>query len=351
MVTILSIDGGGIRGVIPARVLSEIRRRLDSGGERRTFAELFDLVAGTSTGALIALGLSLRNGDGHEAYSAPDMVDLYERRGKEIFPFSVRSVIHAAVQIFRNKYPAAGFERVLRETFGDATMRDGATNLLITSFDTERMKPHWMKNRPRRAEWSEDRTYLMRDAARASAAAPTYFPPAFINPIGFPDERYSLIDGGVFANNPAGLAFVEATKIFPDEHDFLVLSLGTGEPRIGYPHFEIRNWGYMEWVNPAKGFPIGAIMSAGQSEVVNYQLKRMAGVRYLRVSGSLGSCSTAIDDAGRRNLDNLRALSDEIIAAHDAEIDEVCRALRARPASGASRNEPMPAMGPELEIP
>jgi len=333
MVTILSVDGGGMRGVIPARVLRELRRRLDAAGERRTFAELFDLIAGTSTGALLALGVSLRDRSGGERYSADDLVDLYERRGKEIFPVSVRSVIHTAIQAFRNKYSANGFERVLADTFGDATLKSGATNLLVTAFDTERMKPHWLKHRPPRPEWNEDRDYYMRDAARASSAAPTYFPPAVITPIGEPDRRFSLIDGAVFANNPAGLAYVEATKIFPHEKEFLVLSLGTGELQIGYPHREIRNWGYMEWVNPAKGFPLGAIMSAGQSEVVNYQLRRMKGVQYVRISGHLDGCSAAIDNAGTKTLDCLRALSDGIIASHDRHLDEVCRALQARATS------------------
>ncbi len=337
MVTVLSIDGGGIRGVVPARILREIRRRLDAGGEKRSFAELFDLVAGTSTGALLALGIALRDESGEQVYSANDLVDLYERRGKEIFPVSVRSVIHTAIQVFRNKYSADGFERVLAETFGDATLKGGATNLLVTAFDTERMKPHWLKHRPPRAEWSEDRDYYMRDVARASSAAPTYFPPAIISPIGVLRERFSLIDGAVFANNPAGLAYVEAAKIFPRERDFLIVSLGTGELRIGYPYREIRNWGYMEWVNPAKGFPIGAIMSAGQSEVVNYQLGRIADVRYIRLSGLLDEDNAAIDDAGLRNLASLRALSERIVLSHEAEIEEVCAALRSRKPVGRSQ--------------
>jgi len=337
MVTVLSIDGGGIRGVVPARVLRELRRRLDAAGESRSFAELFDLIAGTSTGALLALGIALRDKKGEQVYSTDDLLDLYERRGREIFPFSVRSVIHTAVQVFRNKYSADGFERVLAETFGDATLKAGATNLLITSFDTERMKPHWLKHRPPRPEWNEDRDYFMRDAARASAAAPTYFPPAVISPVGEPDRRFSLIDGAVFANNPAGLAYVEAAKIFPREREFLIVSLGTGEARIGFPYREIRNWGYMEWVNPAKGFPIGAIMSAGQSEVVNYQLRRIADVRYIRLNGLLDGDTGAIDDAGQKNLASLRALSERIIVWHQAEIDEISAALRSRKPVGRSQ--------------
>ena len=86
----------------------------------------------------------------------------------------------------------------------------------------------------------------------------------------------------------------------------------------------------MEWVNPAKGFPIGAIMSAGQSEAVSHQLSRMNGVRYIRINVALGGCSLAIDDAGKKNLGCLAKLADAMIELNDVAIDEVCRKLSAR---------------------
>ncbi len=126
-------------------------------------------------------------------------------------------MLHTAVQVFRNKYSAVPFENLLYDYFSDIKMSEADTNLLITSFDTDRMQPHCMKNRLPTEKWPEDPDYLMRDAARASAAAPTFFPPALISPVGSPELKYSLIDGGVFASNPAGIAYVEATKIFPKE--------------------------------------------------------------------------------------------------------------------------------------
>jgi len=330
MVTILSIDGGGIRGLLPARVLREIRRRLTDAGEHRPFFDLFDLIAGTSTGALIGLATALRNDDGTERFTTSQVVELYQDRGTEIFPPSFRSALHTAVQAFRFKYSAEPFERLLLDVFGNESLRSAATNLLVTSFDTEAMQPHCMKRRAGRGDWAEDPDYYMRDAARASAAAPTYFPPAHIGPIGKEAKKFSLIDGAVFANNPSGLAYVEATKIFPEESKFLVLSLGTGDPQQGYPYEEVHSWGYLEWVNPMKGFPIGAIMSAGQSEAVSHQLSRMFGVRYVRLNVPLNGCSPAMDDASRKNLFCLAGLADQLIENHDAAIDEVCRILAAR---------------------
>lgn len=330
MVAILAIDGGGIRGLLPARILQEIQRRMGSSGDREPLARHFDLIAGTSTGSLIALGTALLDREGTERYTASDIVDLYLRRGKEIFPPALRSTVHTAVQAFHNKYAAAGLERLLRELFGDASLKSAATNLLVTSFDTEAMEPHCMKRRPPRGKWASDFDYYMRDAARASAAAPTYFPPAHISPIGNPHLKFSLIDGGVFANNPSGLAYVESTKIFPAENDFLILSLGTGKEHHGYRYDDIHSWGYVEWINPAKGFPLGAIASAGQGEMTNHQLSRLESVRYVRIDTSLRGCEAPIDDSSRRNLDCLNRIADTMIEEHDEQIDGVCRALVSR---------------------
>jgi patatin-like phospholipase/acyl hydrolase len=293
----------------------------------RPFAQLFDLIAGSSTGALIALALAMHDTSGDGRYSASDIVDLYRFRGSEIFPPALRGTIHTAVQAFRYKYSAQGFEHVLNEVFGDETLKGSMTNLLITSFDTEAMQPHCMKRRPDRADLKVEHDYFMRDAARASAAAPTYFPPAHITPVDEPGLRFSLIDGGVFANNPSGLSYVESTEIFPSETETLILSLGTGEPNHGYSYQEIHSWGYMEWVNPMKGFPIGSIMSAGQSEAVIHQLRRLRGVTFFRINIPLGDCAMGMDDAGRKNLECLDRLADQMIALHDDSINQICRML------------------------
>lgn len=343
MVRILAIDGGGIRGLLPARLLEEIGHRLESTGDTEPLAKHFDLIAGTSTGALIALGTSLTDRNGVERYSASDIVDLYLRRGREIFPTALRTTVHTAVQAFHNKYAATGLERLLQEVFGDATLKSAATNLLITSFDTEAMEPHCMKRHPPRGEWRNDFDYYMRDAARASAAAPTYFPPAHISPIGNPQIRYSLIDGGVFANNPSGLAYVEARKDFPSETEFLILSLGTGKEHRGYRYEEIHSWGYVEWINPVKGFPLGAIVSAGQGRMVAHQLNRIAGVRYVRIDTSLRDCETAIDDSSKRNLDCLNRKADAMIEENEQQIDDVCRLLTSTRSSVHGNEEELTA--------
>ena len=336
MVKILSIDGGGIRGIIPAIVLNEIEYRLRRAGKGRPLANIFNLIAGTSTGALIALSLTLpetvsasaaqrTETEGRRAaMSSAAIVRLYERHGREIFPHFHRGW---TVQAVRYKYPPLGLKRVLGETFGAATLKDALTNLLVTSFDTERMEPHCLKNRPSRSEWKDDLNFYMRDVAWAATAAPTYFPPAHVRPVPPNGKVYCLVDGGLFAGNPAMLAYVEATKIHPDQNEFLILSLGTGIDCTGYRYDEIQGWGYLEWMNPAKGFPLAAMMSAGQSEAVNHQLRRMTGVRYVRLNAPLDGASQQLDDARPRNIEALKAVAARIIADNRRTIDALCELL------------------------
>lgn len=365
-VRILSIDGGGIRGLIPALVLREIRNRLRARKRNRPFAELFDLVAGTSAGSMVALGLVLpaaRNGSQDsgdppsilEQRSAPvlphdqdippldeleplvyedrpaldidEIIDMYVRRGAEIFPRHRFNSIRTVVQAFSDKYESSGLETVLQEVFGEATIRDALTNVLITSYDTERMEPFFFKKRPRRRGWEGDLNFYMRDAARASSAAPTYFEPAFISPRPPDGKRYCLIDGGVFANNPAMCAYVEARKIFPRAKRYVLVSLSTGRTMSSFPYEDVRSWGFLDWIRPGKGTPLAMIMGSGQSECANHQLEKLPGVDFFRLEGELLPGRDEIDDASDENIRSLTLIAERMIHANTDTIDRICNEI------------------------
>lgn len=333
--TILAIDGGGIRGLIPALILADLEQRLKRLGSKKPLVSAFDLIAGSSTGALIALGLALPKPQAKEkdadamrepAFDTQGIVDLYERHGHEIFP-PTTGRIRSTRQIFKSKYDGLEFERLLAGIFGEATLRDGLTNLLITTFDTVSLEPRCMKNRPSRSEWRDDMDFYMKDAARASAAAPTYFPPVEVSPVPANGERYCLVDGSIFANNPSFLAYVETRKIHPEAEEFLIVSLGTGEPPKGYTYGEIAGWGYFEWLNPMRRLPLWSMMAAGQGQSVNHMLGRMEGVHYSRISGILDGCSPDMDDASPANLAALREVALHLIVRHDAELEAIAKSL------------------------
>src|SRR3954447_26055367 len=122
---ILSIDGGGIRGLIPAMVLDHIEGKL-----QRPISELFDVIAGTSTGGIIALGLTCPGDDGRPKFSAADIVDLYVESGPKIFPHEIFGRVR---QFVEEKYSDAGLEDVLREELGDARLKDALTSVIVTA--------------------------------------------------------------------------------------------------------------------------------------------------------------------------------------------------------------------------
>lgn len=319
---ILSIDGGGIRGVIPATVLVEIEQRTG-----KPVAELFDLVAGTSTGGLLALGLSKPSPTEPVApeFSALQMLELYEREGAAIFERDLWHRFMAIENVLEEKYPSTGIERVLLEYFGDTALSDALTELFVTSYDIERRTPFFFRRSRARERPGWD--WPMRQAARATSAAPTFFEPAKL-PAKDSSEYYALVDGGVFANNPAMCAYAEARTLWPEEEDFVVVSLGTGELTRRIPYDDAKGWGLAKWAQPILG-----VVFDGVSDTVDFQLGQLCRDEHTRVSSylrlqvRLDEGSDDMDNATRGNLRVLRLLAEELVRSKDAEIDDVCQAL------------------------
>ena len=291
-VKILSIDGGGIRGIIPAMILAEIEEQT---GKRIT--DLFDLIAGTSTGGILALGLTVPNRRQRPQYSAQRLVRLYETDGKRIFHRPVLHTLHSVGGILQEKYPADGIEKVLANYFKKVRLKHALKEVLITSYDIERRKPYFFKRRKAKKKNSRH-DFLMARVARATAAAPTYFEPAKLTQDQGRGYR-ALIDGGVFANNPALCALVEAAANCPKEPDFLVVSLGTGVHIRKLLYKKAVDWGLVQWA-PS----LLSVVFDGVSDAVDYQLKQLllpkqnGGSRYYRFQAEL---KQANDDRRRKS--------------------------------------------------
>ena len=133
---ILSIDGGGIRGLIPAIILSEIE--LKTG---KSIAKNFDLITGTSTGGIFALGLCKDNGNGKAQYSARELADIYQKRGKEIFSRSLWKATASLNGIADELYSHKGIEKVLDDCFDDELFGASLTRVMITSYDIQNRQP------------------------------------------------------------------------------------------------------------------------------------------------------------------------------------------------------------------
>jgi predicted acylesterase/phospholipase RssA len=181
---VLSIDGGGIRGIIPALVLAEVESRTG-----RRAAELFDLVAGTSTGGILACALTRA-----DPQSAAELVELYRTEGPKIFRRSLGQRVRSAGGLLEEKHDDAALDDALSRYLGSRRLSDATTRVLVTAYDLQGRQPYFFKS------WREDRDGPLRVVARATAAAPTYFEPVEYG-------GRSLIDGGVFATNPAMCAY------------------------------------------------------------------------------------------------------------------------------------------------
>jgi patatin-like phospholipase/acyl hydrolase len=333
-VRILSVDGGGVRGLIPSLVLEEIQRRLRERGKGRPFFQSFDLMAGTSAGGVIVLGLSLPalEKDGtfarnRAALDISQITALFSERGLEIFPRGHFANLRSIVQAFGEKYSAGSLETILSRIFGDATVHDALTNLLVTSFDVENRTPHMFKKRPKQKH-KTDLNFYMRDAARATSAAPTFFEPALVETVPPAGTSFCLVDGGVFANNPALAAYIEARKIFPHARHYMIVSIGTGYAERRFTYEKIRDWGYLDWISPRNGVPLFSLASEGQSVAVVHQLSRVPDVEFYRVNGPLsGGANESIDDASSENISRLTAAAMDIISNNDAVLQKICDRL------------------------
>ena len=324
-VRVLTIDGGGIRGIIPAVVLAEIERRA-----KKPTHELFDLIVGTSTGGIIALGLTKpEEGNGRPEHSAADASALYEKEGKNIFKRSLWHRVAALENLLQEKYPDAGLMAALDEYLGDTRLADALTEVLVPAYDLEHRQAFFFRSS--KAETDDSYNFLMRDAARATSAAPTYFEPLGLDGIaGDDNSTYSLVDGGVYANNPAMCGFIEARVRHPEARRFVVLSLGTGEQMRPIHQEEAENWGLINWARPILG-----VVFDGVSDTVDYQLNQMLssatspfpGSRYLRIQPQLVIANDDMDDASAANIAALKQLGRQVTEAQSGDIDALIKDL------------------------
>ncbi|MEH2279383.1 MAG: patatin-like phospholipase family protein [Nostoc sp.] len=341
---ILSIDGGGIRGIIPAFILAEIEKRT-----QKPIFSLFDLISGTSSGGILALGLTkprLSSSDDLPLaeYTAEDLVQLFLEYGVEIFyePFFER-ILGPIEDIFlQPKYPSESKEEIFRQYFGHTLLENNLKEVFVTSYDIEQRIPIFFTNKSEKEEIKSQKFRKLSgglsllDAALATTATPTYFAPhRIVNPYNSASV-YTLIDGGVFANNPTHLAILEAQinskrqekKVLSTE-DILVVSLGTGSLTSAYLYKEVKNWGLLQW-----GRPLLSIAFDGGSEVVSGQLEQLFELSdkegksfYYRFQTFLDEELEEIDNTKLQNTRQLQVIAHRLISEKSQQIDELCSLL------------------------
>ena len=333
LIKILSIDGGGIRGIIPAKVLRVIEEATG-----KPICQMFDLICGTSTGGILALGLAKPdpNDPTQPHYRAADLIKIYEEKGQTIFSRNIWQKIHSGWNLTDEKYDSLGIESVLWDYFQDVFLSQALTELVIPSYEIENRDCFFFKTKKAR-EKPLIYDFLMRQVARSTSAAPTYFEPCRMAAEHDPSDTsdpnkskpyWALIDGGVFANNPAMCGYAEALAIWPGQ-DYLVVSLGTGQLTRPIPYDTTRDWGLAGWAQN-----IISVIFDGVQDTVDYQLKQLLPStsgpkrRYYRFQVELDMGMDDMDDASKTNLFALQHKADELIAQETKALGKLCQLLK-----------------------
>lgn len=324
VIKILAIDGGGIRGIVPAIITAEIEKKT---GKR--ISDLFDFIAGTSTGALLSILLNKKN-----PLSASSLLPIYEKFGGAVFSprktpvlkfhKTIKDIIKTSVDNLNGaKYSTKGMDAVLEFVLGNSKLCDTIKPLLLTSYETTERKSVMFRN------YEED--YLdikLKDAARAVSAAPTYFEPVEIEGCG------TFIDGGIGAANPAMCAYSEVVRLLrekganPFDKKIVVVSIGTGAPTMPYVKNTLQNLSSVEWVEgPLMPFFFGANISFTEQQLENM----LPTGSYFRFQIELKNTSDAdeMDNISKENVQELKQRTCEYIR-NNKELDRLCSILVAQ---------------------
>ena len=291
-VRILTIDGGGIRGIIPAVVLARLEEKLRerTGDDTARLCDYFDLIAGTSTGGILACYYT---SPVTRAEGAESAIGLYKVKVIDIFSTSLLRKIRAV--FYKSRYSETNIEKILAEKFGGTRLSDiRDVHLLIPAYDPTVDSARFYTTLS--ASKNEDRDFLLRDIARATSAAPTYFQAKKLCSMS-KKEIHHLVDGGIFANNPSMCAITEAGKIRfdfladkgPDIDDIFLLSLGTGDFTVGTSEQKLQRRGALGWATT-----IIDMLMYSSAEIVTHQVKkclRNSGARKITAASSRRSSS------------------------------------------------------------
>jgi patatin-like phospholipase/acyl hydrolase len=335
-VKILSIDGGGIRGIIAGQFLALLEHKLQArtGNPESRLADYFDLIAGTGTGGILACAYlcPLKPHIRTARFSAAQVVDLYMKFASEVFTESLEHKIITLGGLLDEKYPAEELEKVFGSYFEDLHLRHLLKPSLITAYDITKRKAHFFTQHN---ATSPSTDFYVRDVARATSALPTFFESKEIQSLS--GVSYPLIDGSVFANNPALCAVAEARKIFFRDQartkpvtpsDLLVLSVGTGLAKIQYDFDDAKGWGLASWTKP-----LIDIVASSNSETVDYQLRQLyesmnVAEQYVRINPQLPvDVEPEIDNAKPENLRALKELGIFTAEAYEDKVDEFVKLL------------------------
>jgi len=274
---ILSIDGGGIRGIISSVWLAELEARVG------LLWNHFDLIIGTSVGSILGCGVAAGK-------PSAGILDALIKDAANVFPSFWGRLGHTLTHPLGPKYSALGVEHVLHEQFGDLRMAELKTHTMAVAYDLCQGIPVFFSS-------VNDGELMVRDVCRSSSAAPVFFAPHIMDLHG---EKTALIDGAVVLNNPAPMAIPIYLRERANRDESIIISVGAGSP--GYlDAATVEQWNYLDWIaNIAKVVGDGTTDAGHMLVDTNPKIKN-----YVRFQTTVRKSSQSIDDASKKNINSL----------------------------------------------
>lgn len=332
---ILSIDGGGIKGTIPAYFLYQLEEL-----SQCRIVDKFDMMFGTSTGGIIINGLTTKNDEGEYKLSAKDVLDLYMDNADKIFYESdirynpnmnwfqkIRKGIKTALDyVTDERYDNKPMLDILKNYHGEELHYEtGPTAVVATSYDMRLGEPFFIKNYDKRIN-QKIKTW---EATYATSAAPTYFKPfSFKNA----NQERVLVDGGLFANDPSMCAYTEAKKLYPNE-EFIIVSIGTGIHHEYNSYKKLDNFIDVQWIQPIIKHLMQGPNKATEHHLFNLKKADPYFIDYYRFNVNLeGKLISKMDNGHMSNMKNLCKYGDKMISStsetNDKNVNHLIQLLR-----------------------
>uniref|UniRef100_A0A1J3GRS7 Patatin n=1 Tax=Noccaea caerulescens TaxID=107243 RepID=A0A1J3GRS7_NOCCA len=345
LVTILSLDGGGVRGIIAGVILAYLEKQLQEiDGEDVRLADYFDVVAGTSTGGLMAGMLTVPNKTGRPYFAAKDIVPFYLEHSPKIFPQpkAMAALLPKLPKLLSGpKYDGKYLRKLLNDLLGETKLHQTLTNVVIPTFDIKKLQPTLFSSYQALADPSLD--VKMSDICIGTSAAPTFFPPHYFSNEDSQGKttEFNLVDGAVTANNPTLVAITavsrQIVKKNPDMGEleplgynkFLVISIGTGSAKIEekYSAKKAAKWGIISWLYESGSTPILDIVSESSRDIVHFHSSVLFAAlqsedKYLRIDDdTLEGDTNSMDLATKSNLENLKKIGEKILKNRVAQMN------------------------------
>jgi len=301
MYRILSIEGGGVRGIIPATILNILEQEIQkvSNNPKLVIGDVFDMVTGTSCGAILTCLYTIGKTDCNDKivpkYSANEVLNIFKKNIPSIF---VRTILG---RIWEGpEYTSDGIDKIANEIAGETKIKDLTKPIFVPVYDMNTGTPFYFSS-------FENNEYKVKDLIRAATAAPTFFAPVSL--VTATNETQVLIDGGVFMNNPshaALLAALDKLKTLPPRRrpkKIILVSISCGENNDKYTN--VNRWGKLSWICPIINISIDM-----NAEIVDRQLLQLFDLcadkeDYFRFDPPLKEGNSSIDDINPKNLQGL----------------------------------------------